>query len=166
MKRVVIAAAIMMVVFCSCSKKADTNINRYIRWHCHFRGNEACTIDLREAFGIDYDTMFLFHEFTVPNAMKNCLNDTTFEPVTPFSPLAIEYNCHFLVLKKDNKIVLNAYKDNYGPRLEGGIPTDIQGIWDNQLITDKAMVFASPLFKVTKDYGEYTLENVSDKSIP
>jgi hypothetical protein len=166
-----IMSLLLILFMCGCVH-TDEKINKYIQTHCSFEVGDTCYIDLRKVFKVDYDTMYLFNDFTILDAIQNCLGSKSFEPKRPFKIMAIEYNVYSVVLMKNGKIVYNDYKKYYGSStIEYGTPICIQGEFDGNIIIDTAYLYSSSVFKVVRQRNDtdqkksfhYMLEEVQKK---
>jgi hypothetical protein len=57
---------ITLLVIClfSCKKSKDDQLTTYIEKKCSFDNKDTCYINLKDVFNVDYDTMFVFDEYT------------------------------------------------------------------------------------------------------
>jgi hypothetical protein len=94
--------------------------------------------------------MWLFSEYTIYDAMRNCLRSETFKPKRPFKIIAIEYDVYSIVLLKKGKIVYNNYINYHNLDIKKGIPIAIQGVFDEAIMIDTAYLYINPYFKIMK----------------
>jgi hypothetical protein len=118
---------------------------------------------LKKALTIDYDTMYIFHAYTILSAMQDILGIKNYKYTSSPDALVVEDDHYKIVLLKNHEIVYDDDFKYHHTHITNGSIVEGKGIFDGSLITDYALLYTSPIFCVEKklnDNGEpfYILE--------
>lgn len=158
-----IICILVAFTFLGCSH-TDDKLCKYIKSHCDFKNSDTCYIDLQKVLGIDYDTMYMFGEYTVVDVMRNIIGIEEYGSKHP-NAVSVKDSYHKIILLKDHQII---YEDDFMySRLDikKGMIIEKKGIFDGDTITDRGYLYTSPIFRVIKkklmDQSLfYTLESI------
>lgn len=64
--------------FMSCID-SNSNFVSFVEKHCNFNECDSCELDLRLFFGMDYDTMYVFGEYTQLQGVQLVLGDKNYQ---------------------------------------------------------------------------------------
>ena len=143
-----------------------TKIENYINKHCDFSKNDTCFIDLREVL-VDYDTMYVFDEFTVETGVRDIIGITDY-PAEENGTVGYDSEMCRIILVKNHKVV---YEDEYHycdyntsidfrefPVVKG------QCIFDNTIGEESGYRYINHIFQVIRsaetDEIKYVLEYI------
>ncbi|MFV0599031.1 MAG: hypothetical protein ACK5M0_04815 [Bacteroidales bacterium] len=141
-------------------------IEKYINKHCDFSKTDTCFIDLRKAL-VDYDTMYVFDEFTVVTGVRDIIGITDY-PAKENEFVGYDSEMCRIILVKNHKVV---YEDeyhywDYNTSLDFWEFSVVkgQGIFDKTIVEESGYRCINYIFKVTRsaetDEIKYVLELV------
>jgi len=143
-------------LFFACNH-TDTKIIKYVQSACP-SNTDTCTIDLQKILNVDYDSMFLFGEFTQPDEISSIMG------ITYSSNKTIPDSEKRIILLKDKQIV---YENDFSTRFMKfeEITERIDTVQKNSFY----LVHYSSLYLVSKDlYNEsnyiYYLKAISNNT--
>lgn len=155
MKKVIVL--ILVISFISCEQNIDNRINNYIDCNCDFTNNKDCIIDMREVLSIDYDAMYLFDGYDIPESVPLIVEGKEIELKGGYIYGSEKDKIIFLL---NNKIIYEAGLEHNNIYIGDGKIIEKYGIFDGDSMIVSAMLYSSPFFKVTKDNNSYFLENI------
>lgn len=160
----------LIVISClfSCKSK-DDRFTSYIDKNCNFDAEDTCYINLKNIFKVDYDTMFVFEEYTQLQGIRLILGINSYNSTNILMPkgMLVEDSHNKIILIKNHKIVFE--KDGKYPYFyEDGVIVNKTGTFDGETYVHSARMYTSPRFLVTKKDDPkghikkyfYILENV------
>jgi hypothetical protein len=147
---------ILSIVFVSCTKNIDNQIKDYIDCHCDFKNNKNCVIDLRKVLSINYDTMYLFDGYTMPESVPLIVENKTIELKGGY---LYGNEKDKVIFSLNHKIVYETEWEHKSIYINENKVIEKNGIFDGDSITVSAMIYVSPIFKVIKSNNLYVLEN-------
>lgn len=160
-----------LIVLClfSCKKSKDDLFITYIEKKCSFNNKDTCYINLKDVFNVDYDTMFVFDEYTQLQGVRLILGLEEYDNKNSLLPngFLVEDSHKKIILIKNRNIV---YEDDIQSHYfydDGTIITKT-GTFDKDSFVHYARMYISPRFLVTKKNDHkghikkyfYILENV------
>lgn len=151
----------VVCLFFSCSKNTDKKLSSYIENECDFTNKDTCYLDLKNVFQVDYDTMFVFREYTQLQGVKLITGIEDYSGKNTLLPkgFLVEDSYRKILLIKNRKIV---YEDDIkSTYFDNGITIEKIGTFDGEPYTHTANMFVSSKFLVRKK-GEkfYIFKNV------
>jgi hypothetical protein len=143
-------------LFTACTS-TDKKIIKYVQSVC-INGEDTCRIDLRQVLNVDYDSMYLFGEYTPDSEISLALRQEYVSNKT------IADSKDRIILLKNNKIV---YEDDFSTRFLAFVPITESLESANKNWT--YLVHYSPYYIITKytdNYGKdyYWIEEISNNT--
>lgn len=165
---------ISCLLLSGCRNNTDELINKYIEHNCAFNGKDTCYIDLKDVLNVDYDTMYVFGEYTQLQGIRLIIGVQDYNDENILLPkgFVVEDSHKKIILIKNGNIVYD--NDFKYPYFDDGIIITKNGTFDGELFTHNAIMYTSSKFIVLRkvegnDYTEkyfYILRNVlNDGSI-
>lgn len=155
-------------LFSGCtSKDTDEKLSSYLKNECVFDTKNTCYLDLKKVFEVDYDTMFVFTEYTQLEGVRLILAMPDYNSNNVLLPkgFLVEDSHRKIILVKNRRIV---YEDDIkSSYFDNGIEIKKVGIFDGEPYTHTANMFASSKFLVLKKSTDfYIFRNIlNDGSI-
>lgn len=154
-KLLYILIPVIFIVFQQCNNNTDDKLFSYIKNNCKFNNcDTCCQINFKYIFKIDYDTMYIFHEYTVLNIIRNVLHIKGYRQTENANTILIDDSHYKIILLKNHKILYEddfEYKHTY---IDKGYVIEKKGIFDSNTITDYAFLYTSPIFFVEKKLND------------
>lgn len=138
------------LLLCSCRKNTDEILNAYIERKCDFNGIDTCYIDLKDALRVDYDTMYVFGEYTQLQGIRLIVGIENYNNENFLLPkgFVVEDSHRKIILIKDRKIVYD--NDFKYPYFDDGVIVKKNGTFDGELYTHTAIMYVSSKFLVVR----------------
>lgn len=146
-----------IIFFTSC-KKDNNDFSKFIQTRCNFNSCDRCKLDLKDFFMVDYDTMYVFGEYTQLQGISLILgieyNETNIMMPKGF---VVEDSYNKIILLKNHKIVYD--EDVKSPYFysDNGIIVEKSGAFDDSTFIHRAKMFLSTRITIMKD-GSYFIE--------
>jgi hypothetical protein len=109
---------------------------------------------LKKALTIDYDTMYIFREYTILSAMRDILGIKNYKYKSSPDALLVEDSHYKIILLKNHEIVYDNDFEHHYTYIENGSIVEGKGIFDGNTITDYALLYTSPIFCVEKKLND------------
>lgn len=175
---------ICLCFFISCNNTPN-KLYKYIKLNCQFQDcgkifyesnfvedTCLCYIDLRQALNIDFDTMYIFREYTPLTVIQDILDMKDYKQSShQNTELLVQEGSYKIILLKNHKIV---HEDDFKFQkiiFQNGTIIEGTGIFDGNSIKDYAFLYISPFFKVIKVSGGakeevyYLVGNISNYNV-
>ncbi len=169
----IILLGMCLCFFISCNNTPN-KLYKYIKSNCQFQDCGKifyesnfvedtcfCYIDLRQALNIDFDTMYIFREYTPLTVIQDILDMKDYKQSSrQNTELLVKEGYLKIILLKNHKIV---HEDDFKFQkiiFQNGTIIEGKGIFDSNPIKDHAFLYISPFFKVIKISGGRTKEEV------
>jgi len=148
-----IGIALLLLLGCNSSKKNE--FYSYIESKCSFENSDTTYIDLKDFFRVDYDTMYVFGEYTLLEGVRLILNIPDYECSNALMTkgFLVEDSYNKIILLKDHRVVFD--EDMKVPYLySDGIEVKKQGVFDGEPYIHHAKIFTTSKFMIVKKkYG-------------
>ena len=141
---------ITIAFVCYNCTSTDNTLRNYIDKTCLFKNKDTCVINLKDALKIDFDTMFIFGEYTQKNEISSILQ-ISYKNTKPIE------DSHYRIILLKSKLII--YEDDFEPRFTKicrGI--NLKKTADEKM-TCYCRMYISPNFRVEKvvdDKGQLT----------
>lgn len=135
------------IILFSC-KNTDDKLRIYIEQKCGFTNGYSCSINIKEALNVDYDTMFIFNEYSEEGMIGRMLG-IKYSSTNLLMPnnLLVQDSHYKMILLKNKQIV---YENDFEPQyidFSGGIKL---GVVYNKKFIAYCTIYKSPIFFVKK----------------
>jgi len=134
-----------------CNNKKQSQFYSYIERNCEFKDNDSCYIDLKDFFRVNYDTMYVFGEYSQLEGVKLISGVQNYENSNIMMPngFLVEDSYNKIILIKNQEIVLD--EDMKVPYLyDDGIEVKRVGVFDGEPYTHYAKMFLTSKFLVVR----------------
>ena len=164
-----IGMLLLLLLGCNSNKN---EFYSYIESKCTFENSDTSYIDLRDYFKVDYDTMYVFGEYTQLEGIKLILGIQDYESTNALMTkgFLVEDSYNKIILLKHHKVVFD--EDIKIPYFyDDGIEVKRMGVFDNAPYPHYAKIFTTSKFMIIRknnDNGSchYIYRNVlSDGSL-
>jgi hypothetical protein len=155
-----IAINVLVFFLLACGNRGDLFFD-FVEKNCGFDDIDMCSVDLRSYFDLDFDTMFVFGEYTQIEGVRLILGRKEYDNTNIRMPkgFLVEDSYNKIVLKKDGVIVYD--KDVKSPYLYNmGIEVEMVGLFDGEPFTHRGKMFTSSKLlvkKVNHEEGDYLI---------
>lgn len=156
--RLFLTSLALMFLCYGCSN-TDDKLRSYIEKHCDFKSKDTCDINIKDALNVDFDTMYVFGEYTQMEEFNSILR-------LPYKNTKLVEDSHYrIILLKNREIVYEDDFEQYYSKISRG--ENVKRVADENM-TCYCRMYVSPIFKVEKvdnDNGQltkyfYILKNV------
>jgi hypothetical protein len=144
-----IGIALLLLLGCNSSKKNE--FYSYIESKCAFENSDTSYVDLKDFFKVDYDTMYVFGEYTQLEGVRLILGIQDYESSNALMSkgFLVEDSYNKIILLKDHKVVFD--EDMKIPYLySDGIEVKKEGVFDGEPYTHHAKIFTTSKFMILK----------------
>jgi hypothetical protein len=162
----------LLLLLLGCSSNKKNEFYSYIESKCAFEHSDTSYIDLKDYFKVDYDTMYVFGEYTQLEGVRLILGIQDYESTNASMPkgFLVEDSHNKIILLKHHKVVFD--EDIMNPYFyNDGIEVKRMGIFDSAPFPHYAKIFTTSKFMIIRKKNDnggcyYIYRNVlSDGSL-
>lgn len=141
---------IFLIIF-GCNSSKERRFYSFIENNCSFENSDTAYIDLKDYFKVNFDTMYVFGEYTQLEGVRLILGIKNYRSKNAMMPkgFLVEDSHNKIILLKNHKIVFD--EDIKSPYFyDDGIEVKKVGIFDGEAFTNYAKIFTTSKFMVIK----------------
>jgi hypothetical protein len=158
MKKNSLFIGLVLLLLFGCNNSKQSEFYSYIESNCSFEKSDTAYIDLKVFFQVNYDTMYVFGEYTQLEGVRLILGIQDYESSNALMPkgFLVEDSYNKIILLRDHKIVFD--EDFKAPYFyDDGIEVKKIGVFDNAPCPHYAKIFTTSKFMVIrkKEGGSY-----------
>ena len=162
--------SVLLLLF-GCNSNEQSQFYSYIESSCTFETNDTCYVDLKSFFKVDYDTMYVFGEYTQLEGIRLILGIKDYQSsnVMMSKGFLVEDSYNKIILLKDHKVVFDV--DVKNPYFyNDGVEVKKIGVFDNEPYLHYGKIFTTSKFLVIRkgnknDYYYICRNVLSDGSL-
>lgn len=140
----------MQFIIVACAKNRRSDIIGFAERKLSLEKTDSCIIDLREVFNVEFDTMYVFDEYTQLEGIRLIIGKPTFVDRNIVMPteILVEDGHQKVILLHNNSVVFN--EDLIATFKDSAVIVAKKGSFDGEPFLHKGRMYASPFFKVER----------------
>ncbi len=146
---------LVLLVLLGCNGSKKSKFYSYIERNCTFEKSDTSYIDLKDFFQVNYDTMYVFGEYTQLKGVRLILGIQDYESSNALMSkgFLVEDSYNKIILLKDHKVLFD--EDMKMPYLySDGIEVKKEGVFDGEPYTHHAKIFTTSKFMIIREENE------------